>query len=328
MCLSAFSTHVMELSEFRSYSGTSSVTPQELVTPAVGDDAAALGASDATHASRQEVYEAADDIWARVQALNTVAPEFQGQNNTEVAAQVGGEATFSCYTYHLSDEVVTWLKRDDDSLITVGQQVYATESRFSAVHSDHTEAWELWVKDVQLSDAGQYECQLTTHPPVSFFFNLVVTQAEAVVEGPSEVHIEEGSHLALECQVVNAPVPPVYIFWYHNKTMVNYGQQQSLQVEHHNYTSSLVVEKVSPFHAGSYSCEPHLALPANVTVHVVTDKRPAAMQQDRNTGEEDPVVAGTGSGLLITSWHSPIIICMVLFLCGSTLWEIPQYPFG
>lgn len=40
----------------------------------------------------------------------------------------------------------------------------------------HLQAWELWVKDVQLSDAGHYECQLTTHPPVTFFFTLKVTR--------------------------------------------------------------------------------------------------------------------------------------------------------
>nr|XP_027232411.1 uncharacterized protein LOC113823887 [Penaeus vannamei] len=78
-------------------------------------------------------------MWAKALALNTLAPEYQGQNNTEVTAQVGGEATFSCYTYHLSDDMVTWLKREDDQLLTVGQQVYVAEKRFSAVHSDHTE---------------------------------------------------------------------------------------------------------------------------------------------------------------------------------------------
>lgn len=57
--------------------------------------------------SRQDIYEAAEDLWAKALALNTLAPEFQFQNNTEVAAQVGGEATFSCYTYHLSDEMVS-----------------------------------------------------------------------------------------------------------------------------------------------------------------------------------------------------------------------------
>ncbi|XP_042210969.1 lachesin-like [Homarus americanus] len=223
-----------------------------------------------------------DDVWAAALTLNTAGPsELHVQNNTKVFAQVGGEATFTCFTHHLSDEMVTWMKRDDDQLLTVGQTVYAAETRFSATHSHHSKAWELWVKDVQLSDAGHYECQLTTHPPVTFSFTLKVTQAEAVVSGTSEVHIEEGSKLALECHVRHAVAPPVYIFWYHNSTMVNYGQH-ALEVHHHNYTSSLVVMRVRPSDAGTYTCEPHLATPANVTVHVVTGKKPAAMQHGRN----------------------------------------------
>ncbi|KAK8397259.1 hypothetical protein O3P69_004751 [Scylla paramamosain] len=231
-----------------------------------------------TPPGRHELYEAAEAMWAKALALNTLAPEYQGQNNTEVAAQVGGEATLSCYTYHLSDERVAWLKRDDDQLLTVGQEVYAAERRFSVVHADHAEAWELWVKDVKLTDAGQYECQLTTSPPVSFFFTLTVTQAQAMVAGPSEVHIEEGSLLVLECYVKQAPVPPVYIFWYHNNTMVNYARQHHIQVDHQNYTSTLMVARVRRTDAGNYTCQPYLANPANVAVHVVTGEHPAAMQ--------------------------------------------------
>ncbi|XP_069157551.1 protein amalgam-like [Procambarus clarkii] len=231
---------------------------------------------------RGEGGEDEDDVWAAAIILNTAGPsDLHLQNNTEILAQVGGEATFTCFTHHLSDEMVTWMKREDDQLLTVGPQVYAAENRFTATHSHHSKAWELWVKDIQLSDAGHYECQLTTHPPVTFFFTLKVTQAEAVVNGPNEVHIEEGSELALECQVRHAVAPPVYIFWYHNSTMVNYGKHE-LKVRHKNFTSSLVVTRVRFSDAGTYSCEPHLATPANVTVHVVTGKTPAAMQHGRN----------------------------------------------
>ncbi|XP_071538411.1 transmembrane and immunoglobulin domain-containing protein 1-like [Panulirus ornatus] len=230
------------------------------------------------------VDEQEEESWAAALTLNTQGPlDPNAQNNTEVLAQVGGQASFSCSTHHLSDEMVTWMKRDDDELLTVGQQVYSAENRFTATHSHATKAWVLMVKDVQLSDAGHYECQLTTHPPVTFFYTLKVTQAEAVVSGPSEVHIEEGSKLALECHVRHAVEPPIYIFWFHNSTMVNYGPQQV--VRHQNFTSSLVVTRVQLSDAGTYSCQPHLATPANVTVHVVTGKTPAAMQHGRNQVE-------------------------------------------
>lgn len=65
---------------------------------------------------------------------------------------------------------------------------------------------------------------------IDLCLTLPPTEAQAVVAGPSEVHIEEGSLLALDCYVKQAPVPPVYIFWYHNNTMVNYARQHHIQV--------------------------------------------------------------------------------------------------
>ncbi|XP_064122180.1 lachesin-like [Macrobrachium nipponense] len=256
------------------------------------------------------------EIWPEALTLNTQSPDPPVQNNTEILAQVGGEATFSCVTHHLSDEMVTWLKRDDDQLLTVGQQVYAAEPRFTATHSHQNKAWELWVKDVQLSDAGQYECQITTHPPVTFYFTLKVTQAEARVSGPSEVHIEEGSKLALECHVKYAAAPPVYIFWYHNSTMVNYANQRALEVQHGNYSSSLVVTRVRASDAGTYTCEPHLATPANITVHVVTGKKPAAMQHGRNPGDASAACRP----------QLPFSLLLLLLLFAISLTSLPSEP--
>ena len=101
-------------------------------------------------------------------------------------------------------------------------------------------------------------------------FIILFTEAEAIVKGSPEVHIEEGSQLAIECNVSGATSPPIYIFWYHNGSMVNYEKHRDLSVKHEKYTSSLVVSKVTSSDAGIYTCDPHLAISANVTVHVVT----------------------------------------------------------
>ncbi|KAF2369127.1 Immunoglobulin I-set [Trinorchestia longiramus] len=230
------------------------------------------------------------------------------QNNTEIVSQVGGTATLSCFTGHMSDETVTWLKREDDQLLTVGQLVYVSEERLRVSQCHRTKAWELFIKDVHKSDAGQYECQLTTHPPVSYFFSLRVTQAVAEVIGSKEVHIEEGSQLALECQVLRAPVPPIYIFWYHNGTMVNYNQNLIVRTE--NFTSSLVVSKVTGRDAGIYTCEPQLASPANVTVHVVTGERPAAMQHGHSS-----------SAFINSPAHQALAVVLCFALGYVSLWH-------
>ena len=46
---------------------------------------------------------------------------------------------------------------------------------------------------------------------------------EEVKGGAQEKFIKGGSQLRLNCHLRKATEPPAYIFWYHNKTMVNYS---------------------------------------------------------------------------------------------------------
>nr|XP_045617719.1 uncharacterized protein LOC123770091 [Procambarus clarkii] len=191
------------------------------------------------------------------------------QNNTEVVAQLGGTATIKCYTHFLGDEMVTWMKRDEDQLLTAGGEVYSSEARYSVAHVRHQRLWELSLRDVRTSDGGLYECQLTTHPPASLFFTLKVVEARAVVAGGPDIHVHTGVKLTLHCTVELATEPPDYIFWFHNDTMVNYSPTRPLKVVNHQFASSLTIANVTWADAGAYRCEPHLAQPANLTLHVV-----------------------------------------------------------
>ncbi|KAB7497008.1 hypothetical protein Anas_06808, partial [Armadillidium nasatum] len=103
--------------------------------------------------------------------------------------------------------------------------------------------WELRIRDVKSSDEGLYECQMTTHPPVSIRFKLRVVD------------------LATE--------PPLYVFWFHNQTMINFESRRPLRVTKQLYGSSLTITNVSRSDAGMYRCDPHLAVSDNVTLHVL-----------------------------------------------------------
>ena len=46
---------------------------------------------------------------------------------------------------------------------------------------------------------------------------------EELKGGAQEKFIKGGSQLRLNCHLRKATEPPAYIFWYHNKTMVNYS---------------------------------------------------------------------------------------------------------
>lgn len=69
---------------------------------------------------------------------------------------------------------MSWIRKKDYHLLTVGLTTYSSDERFSATHLRRSEDWTLQIKYVQQRDAGIYECQVSTHPPTSIFLNLKV----------------------------------------------------------------------------------------------------------------------------------------------------------
>ncbi|XP_045130699.1 uncharacterized protein LOC123515870 isoform X2 [Portunus trituberculatus] len=163
--------------------------------------------------------------------------------------------------------------------------------------------WELSIRDVRFTDAGLYECQLTTHPPASLFFWLRVVEARAVIRGGPAVHVPTGGRFTLHCTVHLATETPSYIFWFHNGTMVNFLSRRGLRVESLSHTSSVLrVSEVMWRDAGTYRCEPHRAVPANMTVHVVEGEKHAALHNgQKESSEQDSPAAGSGLTLTLSS---------------------------
>ena len=86
------------------------------------------------------------------------------------------------------------------------------------------------------------------------------------------MHVHEGSRLQLHCRIEHATQQPTYLFWFHNSTMVNYQPNRPLRVRAHHYGSILSITNVSRSDAGTYRCEPELADPDNITIHVLSGK--------------------------------------------------------
>ncbi|KAB0804832.1 hypothetical protein PPYR_01802 [Photinus pyralis] len=159
---------------------------------------------------------------------------------------------------------VSWIRRKDYHLLTVGLTTYSSDDRFQAVHLQHSEDWTLQIKYVQTRDAGLYECQVSSHPPTSIFIQLNVV-------GPSEKYLKPGSGLRLQCRVVQSTEPPLYVFWYHNNRMINYDLDQGINVttELPVKISTLTISSAATRHSGNYSCVPSNAQPASAYVHIL-----------------------------------------------------------
>ncbi|XP_049964587.1 zwei Ig domain protein zig-8-like [Schistocerca serialis cubense] len=208
------------------------------------------------------------------------AVRFVTDNSSIVTAQTGSTALIPCVVSNLGDGMVSWIRRKDYHLLTVGLVTYTGDDRYQAIHVQHSEDWTLQIKYVQQRDAGLYECQVSSHPPTSIFIDLRVVEARAEIAGPSEKYLKLGSALRLVCTVRQSTEPPVYVFWYHNNRMVNYDADRGINVttDRPAKSSTLLVPSAAREHSGNYSCVPNDAQPASTYVHILNGENPAAMQ--------------------------------------------------
>ncbi|EAT47916.1 AAEL001010-PA [Aedes aegypti] len=165
---------------------------------------------------------------------------------------------------------VSWFRRKDYQLLTVGLSTYSSDDRFLVEHTRHLGNWALRIKNARREDEGLYECQISTHPPQSIFIELRIVEAVAEILEAPDLHIDEGSTLRLECKLKRATESPLYVFWYHEERMVNYDQQDGISVSTNKLTSSvLTVRNATARHGGNYTCAPANARQSSIYVHVL-----------------------------------------------------------
>ncbi|EDW08963.2 uncharacterized protein LOC6579131 isoform X1 [Drosophila mojavensis] len=204
---------------------------------------------------------------------------FGTENSTLVTTQIGATAHIPCTVHHIGEGVVSWIRKKDYHLLTVGLTTYSSDERFSATHLKHSEDWTLQIKFVQLRDAGVYECQVSTHPPTSIFLHLSVVEARAEISGPPIRYLTPGSTLRLQCRVVQNTEASEYIFWYHDNRMINYDIDRGINVstEPDFQSSELTIQRTRREHSGNFTCVASNTQPASVLVHIFKGDNPAAM---------------------------------------------------
>ncbi|XP_031634092.1 uncharacterized protein LOC116347581 [Contarinia nasturtii] len=284
---------------------------------------------------------------------------FTTRNNTKVIAQRGGLAILPCAVKWNPTATVSWIRRRDFQLLTVGLSTYSSDDRFLVEHARHMGHWSLRIKSVRDDDRGLYECQLSIHPTQSIFIELKVVEAVADIIGAPDIHVDEGSTLRLECRLRRATENPAFVFWYHNTKMVNYDTHNGFSVSStllqpldEPYESNaasvngkhppnatitptnknapisktkkttnsptqsisiLTINEVSFLHKGNYTCAPSNAKQASITVHVLRDEKPAAMQHANGsiTTDEDIKSNSRRSQLPMKSKHILLIFILV-----------------
>ncbi|EDW80055.2 uncharacterized protein Dwil_GK19156 [Drosophila willistoni] len=100
--------------------------------------------------------------------------QFNTKNNTRVIAQKGGLAILPCVVKINSPATVSWIRRKDFQLLTLGLSTHSSDKRFLVEHTRHMGHWSLRIKAVREEDRGFYECQLSIYPTQSIFIELKI----------------------------------------------------------------------------------------------------------------------------------------------------------
>ncbi|CAB3366561.1 Hypothetical predicted protein [Cloeon dipterum] len=201
---------------------------------------------------------------------------FGTENSSVVTASIGSTTVLPCTVKKFGNGVVSWIRRKDFHLLTVGLVTYSSDDRFFVEHTRHLQNWGLKIKSVQQRDSGFYECQVSSHPPTSIFIELRIVEASAEISGgAADLHLKSGSTLRLTCSLKKSTEPPVFVFWYHDGRMINYDKERGVRVQNAGRAgSALILEEAMPADSGNYSCVPSNARPASINVHVLDGNGP------------------------------------------------------
>ncbi|KAH9642831.1 hypothetical protein HF086_008462 [Spodoptera exigua] len=100
------------------------------------------------------------------------APYFDPSTPENVTGLVGHPVTLLCKVKNLQNRTVSWVRHRDIHLLTVGRYTYTSDQRFEAQHKPRSEEWALRIRSPQRRDSGQYECQISTTPPIGHAVHL------------------------------------------------------------------------------------------------------------------------------------------------------------
>ncbi|CAO1409903.1 unnamed protein product [Diamesa serratosioi] len=227
-------------------------------------------------------------------------PYFDNVTRRDIIATVGQSALLHCRVKNLGDRAVSWIRKRDLHILTVGILTYTNDQRFQSLHADSSDEWTLRITSPQPRDSGVYECQVSTEPKISLAFRLSIIVSRAKILGNTELYIRSGSDINLTCVALQAPSAPSFIYWYKGGRVVNYSQRGGISVltERSTKTSKLVISRATSSDSGNYTCSPSNSDAASVMVHVINGEHPAHLQHGNNSASSIHLYRNMNSNFL------------------------------
>ncbi|OQR73809.1 kin of IRRE protein 1-like [Tropilaelaps mercedesae] len=138
-------------------------------------------------------------------------PTFDNSTASVVTAVIGRTAFLPCVVRNLGDRTVSWIRRADLSVLSVGRDRYIQDRRFQVMASSGgspISSWALQLAYPNPGDSGVYECQLGSVPKISRHVTLRVIARTARIWGGPQLYVNSGSGVNLTCQLTGVTESP------------------------------------------------------------------------------------------------------------------------
>ncbi|XP_047736149.1 protein amalgam [Hyalella azteca] len=235
------------------------------------------------------------------------SPVFSSAVRTHVSVAEGKTALLNCTVHRARMYKVAWLDRARGVILSMEENVVTGNPRVSIMHiagRGSSDSWLLSLRDVVVSDAGTYMCQLNTVPRLSKIFVLSVVRPPRILDSGSggDVHVVEGDRAELRCSAEGTPTPT--LTWRREDGELISTLEGTGPVTD---DGRLIFTRTHRKHAGAYLCIANNGVPPPVSQRVQLSVAfgPEAAAQSRMEG----AIMGQEANVscVVTGWPKPSV---------------------
>ncbi|XP_055899609.1 obscurin-like protein 1 isoform X2 [Biomphalaria glabrata] len=143
--------------------------------------------------------------------------------------KVGDVAELKCPVANLGDRKVVWRLAANDTIFTVGYNIFTEDPRVAVTH--HNGTWNLIIKGVQQRDSGLYECQIASvEKYLRSYVALHVADPPERKPKQRTSFVDENNPIELVCNATSEDYPIEDVDWFRDGNALVTDESRGLYI--------------------------------------------------------------------------------------------------
>ncbi|KAK3610224.1 hypothetical protein CHS0354_022276 [Potamilus streckersoni] len=217
----------------------------------------------------------------RIRSTTGQLPVFRPTNFNLTYTQ-GEMGTLYCSIENLGTRTVIWRKTSEPNPLTIGVMTYGPDDRFQVQSGLGKEDWNLLIKNIQPSDAGIYECQVSSKEKrirrLVYVKVLEKQQKDEEIKIVGTSKVEKGDTIRIICNATGGTFTPEELDWLKDGNKLVADKSERIVVSKHisllsmTISSVLTIKHASIDDAGTYVCRTSDILVTEMRVKIIEGK--------------------------------------------------------